>query len=73
MKKTDRRITEMQPEDLRLECSPNWDSAPPSTQSVAFRVTGIRDDSEQGRIPIWEACPLTEEEEEILRGLRLSN
>ena len=72
MKKTE-RITEMQPEDLRLECSATWGGVRAVTQTVAFRVTGTMEDSDKGRVPIWEACPLTQEEEEILRGLHFSN
>ncbi len=55
--------------DLRTEGSATWGGARLATQSVAFRVTGVVDDAEKGRTPIWEACPLTEEEERILRGL----
>lgn len=72
MKKTD-RITEMQPEDLQRECSATWGGARATTQTVAFRVTGTIHDSDKGCVPVWEACPLTEQEEEILRELRLSN
>jgi len=72
MKKTE-RITEMQPDDLRLECSATWGGVRAVTQTVAFRVTGTIDDGNKGCVPIWEASPLTEEEEEILRELRLSN
>lgn len=61
--------TPKQKSDLRTECSATWGGARVATQSVAFRVTGIVDDAEKGRTPIWEACPLTEEEERILRGL----
>lgn len=38
------------------------------TESVAFRVTEEVTDPEKGSVPIWEPCPLTEEEEAILRG-----
>jgi len=72
MKKTE-RITEMQPEDLEMQCSATWGGARATTQTVAFRVTGTMKDDEKGCVPIWEASPLTEQEEEILRGLRLSN
>jgi hypothetical protein len=72
MKKKD-CITEMQPDDLRLDCSATWGGARATTQTVAFRVTGIKDDADKGRVPIWEACPLTKEEEAILEELRLNN
>jgi hypothetical protein len=66
-------ITAMQPDDLRLDCSATWGGARAATQTVAFRVTGIRDDADKGCVPIWEACPLTKEEEAILEELRLNN
>ena len=72
MKKTE-RITEMQPDDLRLECSATWGGVRAVTQTVAFRVTGTIEDGHHGWTPVWEASPLTVEEEEILRELRLSN
>ncbi|MGZ4813893.1 MAG: hypothetical protein ACXVZV_00685 [Terriglobales bacterium] len=40
-----------------------------TTQSVAFRVIAVIEDATVGRTPVWGACPLTEQEESILREL----
>lgn len=68
MKKPETSI-EMQESKLRQESSATWGGARATTQNVAFRVIEIVDDANGGRSPIWGPCPLTEEEEAILRGL----
>ena len=47
----------------------DWNTARQTTQSVAFRVIGVLEDERIGRTPIWGPCPLTTEEENILREL----
>ena len=68
MKKPETSI-EMQDKQPREECSATWGGARATTQSVAFRVIEIVNDANGGRSPIWGPCPLTAEEEAVLRGL----
>ena len=65
--------TEMLEQQLNEECSAAWGGARTATQNVAFRVIEVVDDVNGGRVPIWGPCPLTEEEEAILRGLTQMN
>lgn len=62
-------VTEKEASKPSLEDSATWGKARMMTQTVAFRVIEIVDDASAGRSPIWGPCPLTEEEEAILRGL----
>ena len=48
---------------------PDLASSRQTTQTVAFRVIAVIEDALTGPTPVWGPCPLTAEEENILRGL----
>jgi len=70
MKRSRSRVEE-KASDAVANASVDWTEARATTQIVAFRVIRTESDGAEGRTPIWGAFPLTEEEEEVLRGLNL--